>query len=102
MVLLSEQILQTYCYVNTLRVSTLLTILLLTNESTFTNQTLCRPKFVTVTAYLCKFISYTELPLAFTCLHFLGKTSTCHRVRNPKSDKEEPSVSDFDCFKLQK
>jgi hypothetical protein len=61
-VLLKEQFLPTYCYVNILRVNTLLTILLLTNERTFTNQTPWIPKFVIAIAFLYKFSSYIGGP----------------------------------------
>jgi hypothetical protein len=85
-----------------LRARTILTILFLTNESTFTNQTPWRPKFVTVIAYLYEFSSHIELPLAFIFLNELGKTSTRHRFRNPTSEKDEPLVSGFECFTLGK
>ena len=58
MMLLRVQFVPTYRYINTLRVSALLTILLLTNESTLTNEAAWRRRFVTVIAHLCKFSPY--------------------------------------------
>jgi len=51
---------------------------------------------------LYKFSSDTELPLAFACLHELGKISTYHWVRKPTSEKDELSISGFECFTLGK
>jgi hypothetical protein len=50
-----------------------------------------------------KISSDIELPLAFACLHELGKISTLYRwVLTPTSKKDELSVSAFECFALGK